>query len=79
MHAVSLFGCYLRQGHVTLPAFARDTDESYRRQVHSCRKHWQQQLAPEEIRQLLQLLDQPYGSPRSTRRFLDRFKQLAIG
>ena len=45
MHAVSMFGCYLRQGHVTLPAFVRNTDESYRRQVYSCWKYWQQQLA----------------------------------
>ena len=66
MHAVSLFGCYLRQG-------------PYRRQVHSCWKYWQQQLAPEEVRQLLLLLDQPHDSPRNTRRFLDKFKQLAIG
>ena len=78
MHAVSLFGCYLRQGHTTLPAFVRDTDESYRRQVYSCWKYWQQQLAPEEVRQLLRILDQPEGSPHITRRFLDRFKQLAI-
>ena len=33
MHAVSLFGCYLRQGHGALPSFSRDSDESYRRQV----------------------------------------------
>ena len=78
MHAVSLFGCYLQQGHAMLPTFVRDTDESYRRQVYSCWKYWQQQLAPDEVRQLLLLLDQPQGSPRSIRRFLDRFKQLAI-
>ena len=30
MHAVSLFGCYLRQGHGALPSFVRDSDESYR-------------------------------------------------
>ena len=79
MHAVSLFGCYLRQGHVVLPAFVRDTDESYKRQVYSCWKYWQQQLAPEEVKQLLQILDQPDGSSHNTRRFLDRFKQLARG
>ena len=78
-HAVSLFGCYLRQGNVMLPAFVRDTDDSYRRQAYSCWKYWQQQLAPEEVRQLLQLLDQPTGSSHNPRRFLDRFKQLAIG
>ena len=78
MHAVSMFGCYLRQGHVTLPAFVRNTDESYRRQVYSCWKYWQQQLASDEVRQLLLLLDQPHGSSRGIKRFLDRFKQLAI-
>ena len=78
MHAVSLFGCYLRQGHAILPAFIRDTDESYRRQVYACWKYWQQQLAPDEVRQLLLLLDQPQDAPRSIKRFLDRFKQFAI-
>ena len=79
MHAVSLFGCYLRQGHDTLPAFVRDTDESYRRQVFSCWKFWQQQLSSEEIRRLLDIFDQPQSSPRNIKRFLDLFKQLAIG
>ena len=44
--------------NVMLPAFVRGTGDSYRRQVYSCWKYWQQQLAPEEVRQLLQLLDQ---------------------
>ena len=42
-------------------------------------RNWQQQLAPDEVRQLLLLLDQPHDSPRNIKRFLDRFKQLAIG
>ena len=78
MHAVSLFGCYLRQGHGALPSFVRDSDESYRRQVYACWKYWQRQLSPDEVRQLLLLLDQPQDAPRSIRRFLDRFKQYAI-
>ena len=78
MHAVSLFGCYLRQGHGALPSFIRDSDESYRRQVNACWKYWQHQLSPDEVRQLLLLLDQPQDAPRSIRRFLDRFKQYAI-
>ena len=61
-----------------LPTLVRDTDESYRRQVYACWKYWQQQLAPDEVRQLLLLLDQPQDAPRSIKRFLDRFKQFAI-
>ena len=77
-HAVSLFGCYLRQGHGALPSFVRDSDESYRRQVYACWKYWQHQLSSDEVRQLLLLLDQAQDAPRSIRRFLDRFKQYAI-
>ena len=78
MHAVALFGCYLRQGHRILPTFVRDTDESYQRQVHTCWKFWQHLLSPDEVRQLLALLDQSHNTPHRIRRFLDRFKQYAI-
>ena len=44
---------------------------------YACWKYWQQQLPPDEVRQLLLLLDQPHDAPRSIRRFLDRFKQYA--
>ena len=78
MRAVALFGCYLRQGYDVLPAFVRDTDESYRRQVYACWKYWQRQLSPDQVRQLLLLLDQPHDAPRTIKRFLDRFKQYAL-
>ena len=58
-HAVSLFGCYLRQGHQELPSTIANTEDSYTRQVYYCWKYWQQQLAPAEIRQLVNILSQP--------------------
>ena len=78
MHAVALFGCYLRQGHRLLPTFVRDTDESYQRQVYACWKMWQHLLSPDEVRQLLALLDQRHNTPHRIRRFLDRFNRYAI-
>ena len=77
-HAVSLFGCYLRQGHRSLPSTLEGTEESYTKQVHFCWKHWQRQLAPDEIRQLVNILDQPHDSSQAARRFQERFKQFAI-
>ena len=41
-------------------------------------KYWQHQLSPDEVKQLLLLLDQPREAPHNIRRFLDRFKQYAI-
>lgn len=62
MHAVSLFGCYLRQGHGTLPSVLRCSDDSYTRQVYLCWKYWRPQLAPDETRQLLCILGQSEAS-----------------
>ena len=53
MHVVSMFGCYLRQGHCSLPSVLEGTEESYTKQVFSCWKYWQHQLAPDETRQLV--------------------------
>ena len=39
---------------------------------------WQQQLSPDEVRHLLDCLDQPHETSRVVRRFLDNFKQVAI-
>ena len=79
MHAVSLFGCYLRQGHCMLPNYVRDTDDSYRKQVSACWKFWQQQLSTDEVRHLLGTLNRAPCSPRHIKRFLDLFKQFAVG
>ena len=79
MHAVSLFGCFLRQGNSALPTFVRESDDSYRRQVGSCWKYWQQQLTLEEIRQLSDTLEQSPLPPHHVKRFLDQFKRFAIG
>lgn len=78
MHAVSLFGCYLRQGNQELPLTVAAVDDSYTRQVYYCWKYWQQQLAPDETRQLVHILRQPHNSTQAARRFQERFKQFAI-
>ena len=78
MHAVSLFGCYLRRGHCTLPSGLEGIAESYTKQVYLCWKYWQQQLAPDEIRQLVQILNQSQNPSQAARRFQECFKQFAI-
>ena len=78
MHAVSLFGCYLRQGHCSLPTAIEGAEESYTKQVYLCWKYWQRQLAPDEIRLLVGILNQPQAPSQAVRRFLENFKQLAI-
>ena len=78
MHAVSLFGCYLRQGHCSLPTAFEGTAESYTKQVYFCWKYWQQQLAPEEIRLLVGILNQSQDPSQAVRRFQESFKQFAI-
>ena len=78
MHAVSLFGCYLRQGHCSLPTAVEGAEESYTKQVYLCWKYWQRQLAPDEIRLLVGILNQPQAPSQAVRRFLENFKQLAI-
>ena len=78
MHAVSLFGCYLRQGHCSLPTAVEGAEESYTKQVYLCWKYWQRQLAPDEIRLLVGILNQPQAPSQAVRRFLENFKQFAI-
>ena len=78
MHAVSLFGCSLRQGHRTLPSTLNNTEDSYTKQVHSCWKYWQHKLAPDETRQLVHILSQPHDPAQAARRFQERFKQFAV-
>ena len=55
MQAISLFGCYLRQGH---RSFAEEQVGSYATQIQQCWKYWQQQLPAEDIQRLLALLKQ---------------------
>ena len=78
MHAVSLFGCFLRRGHTTLPHVPRCSDDSYTRQVYHCWNYWQKQLAPEEVLRLLFVLRQSGPSPQAARHFQTCFKQLAV-
>ena len=49
MQAVSLFGCYLRQGHRSL---AEEQEGSYAIQIQQCWKYWQQQLPAEDIQRV---------------------------
>ena len=56
MHAVSMFGCYLRQGSTS---FSEEQDGSYARQVQQCWAYWQMQLPLEDIQRLLAILRQP--------------------
>ena len=78
MHAVSLFGCYLRQGHCSLPSVLEGIAESYTKQVYLCWKYWQQQLAPDEIRRLVRILNQSQDPSQAARRFQECFKQFAM-
>ena len=76
MQAVSLFGCYLRQGHRSL---AEDQEGSYAKQIQQCWKYWQQQLPAEDIQRLLALLKQNNTPAQRASGFKQLFKQLAIG
>ena len=76
MQAVSLFGCYLRQGHRSL---AEDQEGSYAVQIQQCWKYWQQQLPAEDIQRLLALLKQNNTPAQRASGFKQLFKQLAIG
>ena len=69
MQAISLFGCYLRQGYRSL---AEEQEGSYAAHIQQCWKYWQKQLPAEDIQRLLVLLRQnntPAQRPSS-------FKQL---
>ena len=74
--AVSLFGCYLRQGHRSL---AEGQEGSYAIQIQQCWKYWQQQLPAEDIQRLLALLKQNNTPAQRASGFKQLFKQLAIG
>ena len=76
MQAVSLFGCYLRQGHRSL---AEEQEGSYAIQIQQCWKYWQQQLPAEDIQRLLALLRQNNTPAQRASGFKQLFKQLAIG
>ena len=76
MQAVSLFGCYLRQGHRSL---AEGQEGSYALQIQQCWKYWQQQLPAEDIQRLLALLQQNNTPAQRASGFKQLFKQLAIG
>ena len=73
--AVSLFGCYLRQGHRSL---AEEQEGSYAIQIQQCWKYWQQQLPAEDIQRLLALLRQNNTPAQRASGFKQLFKQLAI-
>ena len=75
MQAVSLFGCYLRQGHRSL---AEEQEGSYAIQIQQCWKYWQQQLPAEDIQRLLALLRQNNTPAQRASGFKQLFKQLAV-
>ena len=75
MQAISLFGCYLRQGHRT---FADEQEGSYATQIQQCWKYWQQQLPAEDIQRLLALLRQNNTPAQRASGFKHLFKQLAV-
>ena len=73
--AISLFGCYLRQGH---RSFAEEQEGSYAMQIQQCWKDWQQQLPAEDIQRLLALVRQNTTPAQRASRFKRLFKQLAV-
>lgn len=75
MQAVSLFGCYLRQGHTSI---AEEPEGSYAKQVRQCWDYWQTQLPAEDIQRLILILRQPNTPAQRAHRFKMHFKQVAI-
>ena len=75
MQAISLFGCYLRQGHTTLAA---EQEGSYAAHIQQCWKYWQKQLPTEDIQSLLDLLRQSNTPAQRASRFKHLFKQIAV-
>ena len=73
--AISLFGCYLRQGH---RSFAEEQEGSYAMQIQQCWKYWQQQLPAEDIQRLLALVRQNTTPAQRASSFKQLFKQLAV-
>ena len=75
MQAISLFGCYLRQGH---RSFAEEQASSYATQIQQCWKFWQQQLSAEDVQRLLALVRENTTPAQRASKFKQLFKQLAI-
>ena len=75
MQAISLFGCYLRQGH---KSFAEEQAGSYAIQIQQCWKYWQQQLPAEDVQRLLALVRENTTPAQRASKFKQLFKQLAV-
>ena len=73
--AISLFGCYLRQGH---RSFAEEQAGSYAIQIQQCWKYWQQQLPAEDVQRLLALVRENTTPAQRASKFKQLFKQLAV-
>ena len=73
--AISLFGCYLRQGH---RSFAEEQASSYATQIQQCWKYWQQQLPAEDVQRLLALVRENTTPAQRASKFKQLFKQLAV-
>ena len=75
MQAISLFGCYLRQGHTS---FTEEHEGSYAEQIRRCWNYWQTQLPAEGIKRLTLILRQADTPAQRASRFKQHFKQVAI-
>ena len=75
MQAISLFGCYLRQGYRSLAA---EQEGSYAAHIQQCWKYWQKQLPAEDIQRLLGLLRQNNTPAQRANSFKQVFKQIAV-
>ena len=75
MQAISLFGCYLRQGY---KSFAEAQEGSYAAHVQQCWRYWQKQLPAEDIQRLLALLRQSSMLAQRASSFKQLFKQIAV-
>ena len=75
MQAISLFGCYLRQGH---RSFAEEQVSSYATQIQQCWKYWQRQLPAEDVQRLLTLVRENTTPAQRASKFKQLFKQLAV-
>ena len=75
MQAISLFGCYLRQGYTTLAAEQEGSNAAH---IQQCWKDWQKQLPTEDIQSLLDLLRQSNTPAQRASRFKHLFKQIAV-
>ena len=75
MQAISLFGCYLRQGYKSL---AVEQEGSYAAHIQQCWKYWQKQLVAEDIQRLSDLLRQNNTPAQRASSFKQLFKQIAV-